>query len=41
MADVEKFTDDGVDMLLKHSERQIKNDANKDIVKNKQDATIL
>lgn len=37
MADVEKFTDDGVDMLLKHSERQIKNDANKDIVKNKQD----
>lgn len=37
LADVEKFTDEGVDMLLKHSERQLKNDANKDIVETKKD----
>ena len=32
MAALEKFTDDGVMMLLKHSNRQLKNDSNKDIV---------
>ena len=37
MAELEKFTDDGVMMLLKHSDRQLKNDANKDIVEEKKD----
>lgn len=35
MAEVEKFTDEGVMMLLKHAERQLKNDSNKDIVTDK------
>ena len=37
MAELEKFTDDGVMMLLKHSDRQLKNDSNKDIVEEKKD----
>lgn len=37
MAQVEKYNDSGVMMLLKHSNRQLKNDANKDIVKEKSD----
>lgn len=37
MAELEKFTDDGVMMLLKHSDRQLKNDSNKDIVEDKKD----
>lgn len=37
LADVEKFTDEGVAMILKHSDRLLKNDANKDIVKAKSD----
>lgn len=32
MAELEKYTDDSVMMLLKHVDRQLKNDANKDIV---------
>ena len=35
MAEVEKFNDDGVMMLLKHSDRQLKNDSNKDIIESK------
>lgn len=37
MAELEKFTDDGVMMLLKHSDRHLKNDSNKDIVEEKKD----
>lgn len=37
MAEVEKFNDDGVMMLLKHSDRQLKNDSNKDIIESKKD----
>ena len=37
MAEVEKFTDDGVMMLLKHSDRQLKNDSNKDILEKRKD----
>lgn len=37
MAELEKFTDDGVMMLLKHSDRQLRNDSNKDIVEEKKD----
>ena len=37
MAELEKFTDDGVMMLLKHSDRQLKNDSNKDIIEAKKD----
>lgn len=37
MAEVEKFTDSGVMMLLKHSDRQLKNDSNTDIVSTKSD----
>lgn len=32
MAELEKYTEDSVMMLLKHVDRQLKNDANKDIV---------
>ena len=37
MAELEKFTDASVTKLLKHSERQLKNDPNKDIVAAKKD----
>lgn len=37
MAEVEKFNDSGVMMLLKHSDRQLKNDSNKDINQEKSD----
>lgn len=37
MAELEKYTDGGVMMLLKHSDRQIKNDSNKDIVEERKD----
>ena len=37
MAQIEKFTDSGVELLLKHSERLIKNDRNKQIVKSRSD----
>lgn len=40
MAEVEKFTDDSVDMLLRHAERQLKNDANKNIVAEKKTLII-
>lgn len=35
MAEVEKFTDSSIIMLLKHSERKLKNDSNKDIIDEK------
>lgn len=37
MAEVEKFTDSSIIMLLKHSNRKLKNDANKDITEAKSD----
>ena len=37
MADLEKFTDDAIVMLLKHDERELKNDSNTDIVPTKSD----
>lgn len=37
MAELEKFTDDAVGMLLKHVKRFLKNDSNKDIVEQKKD----
>ena len=37
MASIEKYTDDAVMMLLKHSQRELKNDSNKDIVEEKKD----
>lgn len=37
MAEVEKIKDAGVMMLLKHAERQLKNDSNQDIVEEKSD----
>lgn len=35
MAEVEKFNDSSVLMLLKHAERHLKNDSNKDIIEKK------
>lgn len=37
LAEVEKFNDSGVMMLLKHSDRLLKNDSNKDIIQEKSD----
>ena len=37
MAEVEKFNDSSVLMLLKHAERHLKNDSNKDIIEKKSD----
>lgn len=37
MANIEKYTDDAIMMLLKHANRQLKNDANKEIITAKSD----